>query len=154
VVAVDRNFYDYNRSGNDPFGGTGLISSVQGGIGLFGSLVELRREEVTVTKQDRAPLDAAWSGTTTAGAPVVVDLWVEDPGPRFSAVSGRVRAPERYAVGTLADDGTLRLVTLRSTSGADTAGFFTGRLQGDSIVGSWSTRFDTSGPRLFRRTRR
>ena len=154
VVAVDRNFYDYNRSGNDPFGGTGLISSVQGGLGLFGSLVELRRQEVTVTQRDRAPLDAAWTGTSTTGATVVVDLWVEDPGPRFSAVSGRVRTPEQFAVGTLGNDGTLRLATLRSTSGADTAGLFTGRLLGDSITGSWSTRFDSSGPRLFRRTRR
>lgn len=154
VLAVDRNFYDYNRSGNDPFGGTGLISSVQGGIGLFGSLLELRRQEVTVTQRDRATLDAAWSGVNAGGAPVVLDLWVEDPGPRFSSVSGRVRTPEQFVVGTLAADGTLRLATLRSTSSADTAGLFTGRVQGDSITGTWSTRFNSAGPRLFRRSSR
>lgn len=154
VVAVDRNFYDYNRSGNDPFGGTGLISSVQGGIGLFGSVVELARRDVSVTLRDRAPIDATWQGATTSGAPVTLDLWLNDPGPRFSALSGRIGLPEQFVVGTLADDGTVRLVTLRGSSSADTAGLFTGRLSGDSLVGSWSTRFDSSGPLRFRRTPR
>lgn len=151
VVAVDANFYDYNRSGNDPFGGTGLISSVRGGIGLFGSLVELTRREVSVTQTDRAPIEAAWQGTGTDGATVTLDLWLTDPGPRFSAVSGRIRAPEQFAVGTLADDGTLRLATLRGTSSADTVALFTGRITGDSLVGTWSTRFDPRGPQRFRR---
>lgn len=154
VVAVDRNFYDYNRSGNDPFGGTGLISSVAGGIGLFGSLIELSRRDVVVTQTDRTPLDAAWVGIGDAGERVTIDLWLADPGPRFSAVSGRVRSPERFVIGTLADDGTLRLAALRSASSADTAGLFTGRLAGDSIVGAWSTRFPVSGPPRWRRTPR
>lgn len=154
VVAVDRNFYDYNRSGNDPFGGTGLISSVSGGIGLFGSLVELLRREVVVTQTDRTPLDAAWQAVGDGGGGLTIDLWLADPGPRFSAVSGRIRSPERSVIGTLADDGTLRLAALRGTSSADTAGLFTGRLAGDSIVGSWSARFPVTGPPRFRRTPR
>ena len=154
IVAVDRNFYDYNRSGNNPFGGTGLISSVQGGIGLFASVLELQRFELSVLQQDRAPIDAGWRGVTTTGTDVLFDLWLETPGPRFSALSGRRRTPEQFIVGTLADDGTVRLATLRGTSSADTAGFFTGRVLGDSIVGSWSTRFDPTGPRIFRRTSR
>ena len=48
VIASDKNFYDYNRSGNDPFGGSGLISSVQGGLGLFGSVRMVVRRDVTV----------------------------------------------------------------------------------------------------------
>lgn len=154
IVAVDRNFYDYNRSGNDPFGGTGLISSVQGGIGLFASVLELQRLELSVLQQDRAPIDAGWRGVTATGTDVLFDLWLETPGPRFSALSGRRRMPEQFIVGTLGDDGAIRLATLRGASSADTAGLFTGRLLGDSLVGSWSSRFDTTGPRVFRRTGR
>lgn len=62
VLAVDANFYDYNRSVNDPFGGTGLISRVRGGIGLFGSVVNMLRRELSVTERSRFPLDARWRG--------------------------------------------------------------------------------------------
>jgi hypothetical protein len=150
VVAVDRNFYDYNRSGNDPFGGTGLISSVRGGLGLFGSLVGLVRREVTVTDRDRAPLDAAWSGTTADGQSVTFDLWIDVTGPTVSSVSGRRRTPEQFVIGTLGGDN-LRLAVLSTRSSADTAALFSGRLQGDSLVGAWDARFDTRLPRVLRR---
>jgi hypothetical protein len=91
VVAVDRNFYDYNRSGNDPFGGTGLISSVRGGLGLFGSALAVLRRQVTVSDRDRLPLDARWRGTTASGSPMEYDLWVESVGSPRSSVSGRER---------------------------------------------------------------
>jgi len=122
IVAVDRNFYDYNRSGNDPFGGTGLISSVQGGIGLFASVLELQRFELSVLQQDRAPIDAGWRGVTTTGTDVLFDLWLETPGPRFSALSGRRRTPEQFIVGTLADDGTAHLPPDESLIGRHGAG--------------------------------
>jgi hypothetical protein len=150
VAAVDANFYDYNRSGNDPFGGTGLISSVQGGLGLFGSMVVLERREVSVTRQDRAPLDARWSGVTGAGTTVDLDLWIDAPGPTASSVSGRQRSPERFVVGTLVRD-TVRLVTLAGTSSADTVAYFIGRLSGDSIVGRYDTRFASTGPVRWQR---
>jgi hypothetical protein len=153
VVAVDRNFYDYNRSGNDPFGGTGLISSVRGGLGLFGSMVGLLRREVTVTERDRAPLDAAWRGTTAEGQVVTFDLWIDVAGPTVASVSGRRQAPEQFVIGTLRD-GNLRLAVLATRSSADTAALFSGRLQGDSLVGEWDGRFETRLPRVLRRSPR
>lgn len=150
VVAVDRNFYDYNRSGNDPFGGTGLISSVRGGLGLFGSMVGLVRREVTVTDRDRAPLDAAWRGTTADGQPVTLELWIDAAGPSVASVSGRRSAPEQFVLGTLQGDN-LRLAVLATRSSADTAALFSGRLQGDSLAGTWDSRFDTRLPRVLRR---
>src|SRR6185503_14289810 len=33
ITAVDSNFYDYYRTQNDPFTGSGLISRIRGGIG-------------------------------------------------------------------------------------------------------------------------
>ena len=41
VGAVDSNFYDYYRTQNDPFTGAGIINRVNGGIGLFGSIVSI-----------------------------------------------------------------------------------------------------------------
>lgn len=151
VVAVDANYYDYNRSGNDPFGGSGLISSVRGGIGMFGSVLPLLRRDVSVTDRDVSPLDARWVGTSAIAEQVEWDLWVESPGPTISSVSGRVRSsPNRYIVGTL--EGTLlRLATLDGISREDTISAFTGRLAGDSISGTYNTRFASDGPLVFRR---
>jgi hypothetical protein len=154
VAAVDRNFYDYNRSGNDPFGGTGLISSVRGGFGLFGSVVVLLRREVTVLERDRFPLDARWRGVTASGTLVEYDLWVESMGAPRASVSGREqRGARRFLVGTL-DGSQLRLVTLVGTSSADTAALFTGRVSGESITGSYDPRFETRGATQFVRQAR
>ncbi len=151
VAAVDGNFYDYNRSGNDPFGGTGLISSIRGGVGLFGSLVNLLRREVTVTENTRFPLDARWRGLAANGQAAEVDLWVDVQGPTVSSVSGReVTALRRFVLGTLRGE-TLRLVTLAAGSSADTVAVFTARLAGDSLAGTYDGRFATTGPRVFRR---
>ncbi len=157
VVAVDRNFYDYNRSGNDPFGGTGLISSVRGGLGVFGSVLGILRRDVTVDDRDRVPLDATWVGVGGSGisAGVEMDLWLEAPGPTISSVSGRVRTTaDRYLLGTLRDDNSLRLATLAGAVNADTVALFTGRVLGDSLVGTYDPRFQTTGPRVFKRTTR
>ncbi len=150
VAAVDRNFYDYNRSGNDPFGGSGLISSVQGGLGLFGSVVPVLRREVVVTQTPRLPLDARWEGRTPSDEPYDLDLWIETPGPSISSVSGRVaEGADRFVLGTLQGDD-IRLAFLRPAR-LDTVALFTGRVVGDSISGSYSDRFATDGPRGWRR---
>nr|MCU0634179.1 DUF4249 domain-containing protein [Gemmatimonadaceae bacterium] len=154
VVAEDRNFFDYNRSGNDFFGGTGLISSVRGGIGLFGSLLVLETRVVTVTDRDGAPLDARWVGVSARGDTVEYELWVETAGSTASSVSGRVRsATSAFAIGILQGE-TLRLASLSTISARDTVAFFTGRVFTDSIVGTYSTRFATTGPTVFRRAAR
>jgi hypothetical protein len=48
VVVADTNVYDYYRSGNDPFTGTGLISHLSGGLGLFGSVVQIAQTSYDV----------------------------------------------------------------------------------------------------------
>lgn len=137
VGAVDVNFYDYNRSGNDPFGGTGLISSVRGGIGVFGSLLPLLRREVTVTERDRFPIDARWEGAEVSGVPVVYDLWIETPGTPRSSVSGRERSGQAgFLVGRLEAD-RLQLATLSDARGTDTLAVFDARLIGDTLRGTY-----------------
>lgn len=154
VAAADVNFYDYNRSGNDPFGGTGLISSVQGGLGLFGSMLALERRNVSVTERDRFPLDARWVGDTGAGGIAEYDLWIEAPGTPRSSVSGRERTGlRRFLVGTLEGE-QLRLATLVGANLADTAALLSAVVVGDAIRGEYAERFDTTGPRVLLRRER
>ena len=152
VIASDKNFYDYNRSGNDPFGGSGLISSVQGGLGLFGSVRMVVRRDVTVTDAVRAPIDGRWLGTTSVGSAVTMNLWRESAGATASSLSGsqRIGTTDKYIVGTLQGE-TLRLATLAGIFKSDTVAFFTGRFAGDSITGTYSSRFAIDGPKTFRR---
>ena len=155
VAAVDANFYDYNRSGNDPFGGTGLISSVRGGLGLFGSVLQLQRRNVSVTERDRFPLDARWAGVNAWGDSVEYDLWVESPGTPRSSVSGRARVGggRLFLIGTL-EDQQLRLATLAGSNAVQTLALLNAVVVGDTIRGEYDTRFDTNGPRvLVRRAR-
>ncbi len=155
VAAVDVNFYDYNLSGNDPFGGTGLISSVRGGLGLFGSVLQLERRNVSVTERDRFPLDARWVGVTASGDSAEYDLWVDSPGTPRSSVSGRARigGGRLFLIGTL-EGGQLRLATLAGSNAVGTLALLNAVVVGDTIRGEYDPRFDTNGPRvLVRRAR-
>jgi hypothetical protein len=155
VAVVDTNFYDYYRSGNDPFGGSGLINKLRGGIGVFGSTVPMVRRRITVTQPAAAPLDAWWRAPEDSMA-----LWLETPGPSVSAVSGWFRDPNCAGECNIGGLGTLRNGELRfvvSAGSGDTSGVFTGRVFADSIVGTWrpgasAVRFLViSGPRVYRR---
>ncbi len=57
VAAVDSNFYDYYRTNNDPFTGAGIISRINGGLGLFGSLVTLTNGTLTVIADQTEPIE-------------------------------------------------------------------------------------------------
>lgn len=155
VAVVDTNFYDYYRSGNDPFGGSGLINKLRGGIGVFGSAVPMARRRITVTQPAATPLDAWWRASQDSMA-----LWLETPGPTVSSVSGWFRDPACAGECNVGGLGTLRNGELRfvvSAGTGDTSGVFTGRVLGDSIVGSWRAgvspqrNLTITGPRVYRR---
>jgi len=57
VAAVDSNFFDYYRTNNDPFTGAGIISRINGGLGLFGSLVTLTNGTLTVIADQTEPIE-------------------------------------------------------------------------------------------------
>lgn len=48
VSAVDQNYYDYFRRSSDPWTGSGLISHLDGAIGVFGSIVPVMRLQIIV----------------------------------------------------------------------------------------------------------
>ena len=52
VSAVDANYYMYYAFDSDPYTGTSLPSSLQGALGVFGSLVPIVRMSITVAGVD------------------------------------------------------------------------------------------------------
>ena len=151
VSAVDSNYYDWYRTHNDQLSGEGLINRVVGGLGVFGSLVRLRFDNVQVT----APQTRAVEGHFQLDASTIAslgsrylsfDLYVESPAARSGqsdALSGRYRPRPRIdysgcpvcgLLGT-ARDGKIELVLLKDWSGADTVEVFDGAIQSDTITG-------------------
>jgi hypothetical protein len=153
VSAVDSNYYDWFRTENNALSGTGLINRVQGGIGVFGSLVRLRFEEFHVV----APQPEAAAGTfrfmgtqfERSVTPYLgLELYVESRAARSDqadALSGRYdRRPFLGLVGCVTcgllgtvRNGRIELALLRDWYASDTAEVFTGEIRGDTIVGTY-----------------
>jgi hypothetical protein len=147
VAAVDSNFYDYYRTNNDPFTGSGIISRVNGGLGLFGSLVRLNSGTLTVVANQTEPIEARFRlASSGIGAPVAnqFTLYVESKATREglpTALSGRYVTPGPNSRG----DGILgqqigtsvTLALLLNQLSGDTAEVFTGELRGDTLTGSY-----------------
>ncbi|MEP6731015.1 MAG: DUF4249 family protein [bacterium] len=145
LFAVDTNYFDYYRSRNDPFTGSGIINKLQGGIGLFGSITTLDVRTLDVTQQPREP--AIEGNYELAQAPAlpqrVVDvfrLYVETAGPPTS-LSGwysrnRITGGRDGVAG--ARDGTrIELQFLIEQDSRRRLATWIGAQEGDSLVGSY-----------------
>jgi hypothetical protein len=153
VSAVDSNYYDWYRSRNDVISGAGLVSRVQGGLGVFGSLVRLRYEGVNVVAPQTEPVAGRFElvGTPaelTAAFVLQLDLYVESAAGRSDqpdALSGRyIRRPTFEDPGCgvcgllgTAKDGRVELELLREWSPTETRDRFIGELRGDTLVGTF-----------------
>jgi hypothetical protein len=149
VAAVDSNFYDYYRTNNDPFTGAGIISRVNGGLGLFGSLVSLNSGTLTVVADQTEPIEGRFRLTTlglSGGVPPAnqVTLYVESKAARPdlpAALSGRyvTPIPNPRADGVLGQQlgSTITLALLANQLSGDTVDVFTGELHGDTLRGSY-----------------
>ena len=143
VAAVDSNFFDYYRTRNDPFTGSGIISHLEGGIGVFGSAVNIGTRTVDVVQDTREPaFEGIWD---IADSPLpLVDLfrvYVETPG-EPAALSGwyarsRADAALEGMVGTRTN-GRVVLEFLANQAAVDTVGVFSGEQRGDSLIGTFS----------------
>jgi hypothetical protein len=161
VSAVDSNYYDWFRTHNDRLSGTGLINRVEGGIGVFGSILRLRFEEFrVVAPQTELPAgNFRFVGTPAAEASTLIlslEVYVESGSARAGqpdALSGRHQKrptigggdPIAGLLGTTRD-ARIELAFLRGWSAADTADVLTGEIRGDTIVGVY--RF-AGGPVRF-----
>jgi hypothetical protein len=155
VGAVDPNFYDYYRTGNDPFTGSGLISRVTGGLGMFGAIVELSTGTLTVTADQTEPIEGRFrlltgAGTTNAYA-AQVTLYVESKAARNDlpdALSGRYTTPTPNSrsdgiLGQRSGDN-ITFALLGSQLAGDTLEVFDGLLVGDTLAGRYQIKGGTA----------
>ena len=150
VFAVDTNFFDYFRSRNDPFTGSGIINTVDGGIGLFGSILvlETRSTDVTQPLHD-TKLEGTYdivTGPVSSGIKPFVDvfkLWIETPGTASASLSGNYQKDRTLAARdgmAGARDGTrIELQFLSNQDIHSTYIRFIGTQVADSLIGTYSS---------------
>ena len=153
VSAVDSNFYDWYRSQNDELSGSGLVNRVQGGLGVFGSLVRLRFEDLRVVAPQDEAIEGVWrfAGTPQEAATTPYlryEIYVESKaarGDQPDALSGRYIVRPRFGytgcltcglLGTT-KNGEVELRFIRDWSALDTVDTFSGELRGDTLVGAY-----------------
>ena len=151
VAAVDSNFFDYYRSRNDPFTGSGIINNLEGGIGLFGAAVTVGTRTLDVVQDLREPaFEGIWD-VAVASRPVVevLRVYIETPGDP-AALSGwyarnRTSGVFEGMIGTRTK-GRVVLEFLANQAAIDTVAVFSGEQRGDSLVGAF---VGVPGPVVF-----
>jgi hypothetical protein len=146
VAAVDSNYFDYYRTRNDPFTGSGIINRLQGGLGLFGAAVNIAGRNLDVVQDSRDPtIEGVWETdptiTTTGGIVQSLRIYVETPG-EPAALSGWYTLPldNGYEVDGMVGtriNGRIVLKFLSNQSAADTIAVFSGVQRGDSLIGNF-----------------
>ena len=139
VAAIDANYFDYYRSANDPFTGTGLINRLEGGIGVFGGLAELYSYSVFVSADLDDPFEGWYELVDREGplAPFTMKLYIESSAGGFDFVTGEHYGSVDLRSGSLVGlrKGTQLGLALLETDMTDTVGVFTGGIVGDSLIG-------------------
>ena len=149
VAAVDANYFDYFRSANDPFTGTGLISRLDGAIGVFGSMAELYSYRIVVSADTDDPFEGWYEirRTSPGPAPLAMKLYIESKAGEFTFLTGESfgsdELPSASVIG-LRSGNNLSVAFLQfSTDVSDTLAVFTGTVVGDSLIGA--IRFGAAG---------
>lgn len=153
IAAVDSNFFDYYRTNNDPFTGSGIISRLNGALGLFGSMVTLNSGTVTVVADQTEPIEGRFRVTTATGDAAsfisTVNLYIESPAPQgasgaTAALSGRytLGGPNARSDGIIGRmNGTaVSFAVLANQLAGDTVDVFTGVLEGTTLSGKYKRR--------------
>ena len=141
VAAIDTNFYDYYRSQNNPFTGSGLINHLQGGSGLFGSFIPIAPRTVITVANQEEPVEGEYVATVAfaSSAPNRLSLYIESKRGSQATLTGnydRQASIEGGGVLGFQNGTAVSLAFLRENLAGDTLSTFTGqRFGGDSIVG-------------------
>jgi hypothetical protein len=159
IYAADTNFFDYYRSRNDPFTGSGIINRLEGGIGLFGSTVMISTRTVDVTQATTdSSLEGVYEiveGSTSAILSVgTLRLYVETPasgtvGASLSGwyVSERTSGARAGILGSR-DGDRIELQFLFGQDAQNRMMTFVGKQSHDSLIGTLS---NTAGRVAFRK---
>ncbi|AHG90366.1 Protein of unknown function DUF4249 [Gemmatirosa kalamazoonensis] len=113
VAAVDTNYFDYYRSANNPFTGSGIINRLDGGIGFFGSYVPVMARALFVRASNHDPVDGRYVSASPAGEEIL-RVWLDARGNGVAEATAAYRLPggDQYGcLGTLQGD-ELHLRTL------------------------------------------
>ena len=157
VFAIDTNYFDYYRSRNDPFTGSGIINRLQGGIGLFGASVVIGARTLDVTQK---PVDPSLEGDyEVAQAPAmakpyvdILRLYVETPGTAFASLSGWYSRDRKLAardgIAGTRDGARIELRFLVNQDSRQHLATFVGAQVADSLVGAY---VNVAGRVVFRR---
>jgi len=88
VVALDSNYYEYNRGGYDPFGHDARGNRLQGGVGLFGAVATVVDAQLNLIANTDHAIEGEWVATVpTSDLPTVLRLYES---PRFPGPSASV----------------------------------------------------------------
>jgi hypothetical protein len=88
VVALDSNYYEYNRGGYDPFGHDAQGNRLEGGVGLFGAVATVVDAQLNLIANLDHPIEGEWVATVpSADLPTVLRLYES---PRFPGPSAAV----------------------------------------------------------------
>jgi hypothetical protein len=147
VAAVDSNFYNYYRTNNDPFTGAGIISSINGGLGMFGALVSMNSGTITVTADQTESIEGRFRLTPITNDVTVttqLTLYIESPPAKADAPAAISGWYQRGNTSALGDGiiGQLRgpdvtFALLRDQLAGDTTDVFIGELTGDTLRGAY-----------------
>lgn len=162
ISAVDANFYDWFRTHNDVISGEGSVNRINGGVGVFGSLVVLQLNNLVVTAPQTQAVEGTFNFSGSALEELAVryltfEIYLESPAARSGqsdALSGRYTPKPRLDyhgcpicgfLGT-ANGSRIELAMLDGWFARDTVEVFDGQLQGDTLTGYF--RFN-GGPFTF-----
>ena len=157
VFAIDTNYFDYYRSRNDPFTGSGIINRLRGGIGLFGASVAIGARTLDVTQQPVDPLlegeyEVAQAPAMTKPFVDVLRLYVETPGTSFSSLSGWYsrdrKTTARDGIAGTRDGARIELQFLVNQDSRQHLATFVGTQVADSLVGTY---LNVAGRVVFKR---
>ena len=147
LAAVDANYFDYFRSANDPFTGTGLISKLQGAVGVFGAVTELYSYRLSVSANLDDPFEGWYeiNRDRPGPTPLAVKLYIESASGRFTFLTGEHFGSSVMPAGAViglksGSDVSLAFLQFSSDVSQDTLALFTGNVVGDSLIGSISFR--------------
>ena len=143
IGAVDRNYFDWYRTANDPFTGSGLVSHLHGALGVFGAYVMVNASALSVTQDFTDPvLEGDWDRVSpyVAGVPNSFRLFIESNAGHQRRLSGfwssfATGFPPPGVLGTTDDLLHVTLALLKGQSARDTAAVLDLRPTPNHLVG-------------------
>ncbi|MBI1722670.1 MAG: DUF4249 family protein [Gemmatimonadetes bacterium] len=131
VAAMDTSFFNFFRTANDPFTGSGFINGVEGGLGVFGSMAPVNRTyvvrgEVDHPYEGRYQLDYTPSNGGRAFT-AELDVYVNRDRPAPALVNAIGTVTQGYfsggqaleAAGRISAAGALHLWVIDTETGAE-----------------------------------